>query len=139
MTVKLNQLVTFNAILFIALGIAFALYGPLMIAFFGILETEGSPVMYWYAASFARMLGAALFAAGFLLFALRRIQSDPALSGKSHGFVLALVISYGLGFIVALTQQVSIWGNAAGLITSGIFLVLLAGYGYFLIRSPQRP
>jgi hypothetical protein len=133
--VKLSQLLSINAILFIALGIAFALYGPLMIAMFGILESEGSPMMYWYAASFARLLGAALFGFGFILWALR---SQTGVS--QQGIKVALVISYALGFAVAITQQVSIWGTLAGWITSAVLLVLLLAYGYLLIKKPgERP
>ncbi len=127
---KLTQLLTINAILFIALGIAFALYGPLMIAMFGILESGGSPVIYWYAASFARLLGAALFGFGFILWAVRS-QTASA----QQGIKVALVISYALAFAVAITQQVSIWGTLAGWITSGVFLVLLVAYTYLLIKK----
>jgi len=128
--VKLSQLLSINAILFIALGIAFALYGPLMIAMFGILESEGTPMMYWYAASFARLLGAAFFGFGFVLWALR---SQTGVS--QQGIKVALVISYALGFAVAITQQLSIWGTLAGWITSAIFLILLLAYGYLLIKK----
>jgi hypothetical protein len=132
--VRFNQLITTNAILFIGLGIAFALYGPLMIAFYGILESEGSPLMYWFAASFARMLGAALFGFGFLLFALRR--STDSLDGeKRKGICLAMIIAYALGLVVALTQQVSIWGKWTGWLTAGLFLALLAGYAYFFVQK----
>lgn len=128
---KLTQLLSINAILFIGLGIAFALYGPLMIAMFGILESEGSPVMYWYAASFARLLGAALFGFGFVLWAVRR---QTASTPGRQGITVALVISYALGFAVAITQQVSIWGTIAGWVLSGFILVLLMAYIYLLIK-----
>jgi len=133
--VKFSQLLTANALIFIGLGIAFALYGPLMIALFGILETEGSPAIYWYAASFARLLGAALFGFGFVLLALRGQAASP--SGQ-RGLILALVISYALGLIVAITQQVSIWGTLAGWITTLLFVALLASYGYFLVRRADE-
>jgi hypothetical protein len=127
---KLTQLLAINAILFIGLGIAFALYGPLMIAMFGILEGEGSPMMYWYAASFARLLGAALFGFGFLLWAVRR---QPGSAPAQQGVKIALVIAYALSFVVAITQQVSVWGTIAGWITSGLFLALLVTYVYVLV------
>jgi len=128
--VKINVLLTLNAILFIGVGIAFALYGPLMITFFGILEVAGDSPMYWYAASFARFFGAAVFGFGFLLFALRGSAVEQ---GKGRGIVTALVISYLLAFIVAITQQVSIWGSVAGWITVALFLLLLVGYSSFLL------
>lgn len=128
---KLTQLLSINAILFIGLGIAFALYGPLMIAMFGIMEGEGSPMMYWYAASFARLLGAALFGFGFMLWAVRRL---PGSAPVQQGIKIALVIAYALSFFVAITQQVSIWGTIAGWITSGFLLALLIAYAYLLIK-----
>ena len=129
-----KQLITTNAILFIGLGIAFALYGPLMIAFFGILESDGSPVQYWYAASFARMLGAALFGFGFLLFALRRFN-QPVGGEVERGITLAMIIANALGLLVALTQQVSIWGTMMGWLAAGLFLALLTSYAYLFVRK----
>lgn len=132
---KLSHLLTFNAILFIGMGIAFALYGPLMIAMFGILNIEGDSLMYWYAASFARMFGAALFGFGFLFWAVRRSSIDMGEGGERRGILFAIVLAYLLGSIVAITQQVSIWGTLAGWVTVGLFLALLAGYSYFLVRQ----
>ena len=128
---KFTQLLAINAILFVGLGIAFALYGPLMIAMFGIMEGEGSPMMFWYAASFARLLGAALFGFGFLLWAVSR---QPGSAPGQQGIKIALVLAYALSFFVAITQQVSIWGTIAGWITSGLLLALLMAYIYLLIR-----
>jgi hypothetical protein len=45
------------------------------------------------------------------------------------------VISYALGLVVAITQQVSIWGTIAGWVTSGVLLALLAGYAFLLVRG----
>jgi len=129
---KLSQLFTVNAMVFIGLGIAFALYAPLMMAMFGIQESEGSSVMYWYTTSFARLLGAALFGFGFVLWALRHQTPSP---GVGTGVTLALTISYTLGFVVALTQQTSIWGTPFGWITAGVFLALSACYGYILVKK----
>jgi hypothetical protein len=38
---------------------------------------------------------------------------------------------------VSVTQQSSVWGTPAGWITSGLFILLSIGYGYFLatVRS----
>lgn len=133
---KLSSLLRINAILYVVSGIAFALYGPLMMAFFGILDTEGSAVIYWYAASFARMFGGALFGFGFLLWAV-----SGGLAGKQvpeearRKIVLALILSNFIALIIALTQQTSIWGTLAGWIMVVVFLALLGGYALTLIRN----
>jgi hypothetical protein len=81
-------------------------------------------------------MGAALFGSGFILFALRSQDSDQTISRKDRGLILALVISNALGFVVAITQQVSIWGRPAGWITCALFLALLAGYSFLLVKNP---
>lgn len=130
---KMSSLLRFNAILYVILGIAFALYGPLMMAFFGIMDTEGSARIYWYAASFARMFGASLFGFGFLIWA----ASGSLLENQviKRNIVLALILGNFIALIVALTQQVSIWGTLSGWLLVIFILVLLIGYGFMLIRN----
>jgi hypothetical protein len=137
---KLTHLLTINAILFIAFGIAFALYGPLMIAFFGVPEIPESNVqLYWNVASFARLFGAALFGFGFLIWAVRGLaasQSAPAEARR--GIVFALLLGNLMGAIVAITQQSSIWIRPAGWVATAIFALLTLGYGYFMVAGSRQ-
>jgi len=131
--VKLKNLLYANAILFIAAGIALALYSPLAINLFGILQQDGNATMYWHAVSFSRMYGAALFGYGFLVWALERVVAGEALGSPARrGILLGLVLANGMGLVVALTQQVSVWGTAAGWVTAGIYAAFTGGYAYFL-------
>lgn len=130
---NLKSLLYANAILFIAAGIALALYSPLAINLFGIMEQEGNAMMYWHAVSFSRMYGAALFGYGFLAWAFERtISARETGAPPRRGLLLGLTLANGMGMIVALTQQVSIWGTTAGWVTAGIYAVFTAGYAYFL-------
>jgi len=131
--VKLTHLITANAFIFLAGGIAFALYGPLMIAMFVVLETGGDAAIYWFVTSFARLFGAALFGFGFLLWAIRWLPDRAALTAQERrGVILALLLGNLLALVVALTQQASIWGTLAGWLAVGIFLLLAGAYAYFL-------
>ena len=127
---NLKTLLLINGLLFIALGIAFALYGPLMIDLYGILGAQGDTLLYWYSASFARMYGATLFGFGFVLWAASSIP-DISQKGSSarRAVLLAMILANGIGLFVSLTQQVSIWGNVTGWITTGLYAVLLLVYG----------
>jgi len=138
---KLTQLITFNAILAIAFGIAFGVYGPIMMAFFNVPDTPGGTVdLYWLVVSFARMYGAALFGFGFLLWAVRSIIAQPTLSSVSRrGIIFSLLLANAMGCFVALVQQSAFWLSAAGWVTVGIYLVLLAGYIYFLVKHNPEP
>jgi hypothetical protein len=134
---KLSALVTFNGILFIAFGIAFALYGPLMMAFFDVPELNIDSTTYWHLAAFGRMFGAALFGYGFLLLALRGAV-DELSAAKRRSIAMALLLGNLLATVVSLTQQSSIWYNAAGWATSGVFAVLTVGYGAFLVTGRSK-
>jgi hypothetical protein len=134
---KLTQLITINAILAIAFGIAFGIYGPIMMAFFNVPETPGGTVdLYWLVVSFARMYGAALFGFGFLLWAVRGLVAQPTMSSVSRrGIIFSLLLANAMGAFVAIVQQSAFWLSGAGWVTVGVYLLLLAGYIYFLVKQ----
>jgi hypothetical protein len=135
---KLTTIMTVNAFIWIALGIIFMLYAPVMLAFFNLPNipagnTQGTTLMYWNVAAFARLYGAALFTLGFLLWAVRGLLEAAAAPPESHrGIAFALLLGNGLAFIVALTQQSSVWLVPAGWVLVLIYLVITAAYGYAL-------
>ena len=134
---KTDKIILLNAILFIALGIGFALYGPLMIDAYGMLDfTDADGGIYWFTASFARLIGAALFGYGLLLWAIRDLPSSEALpAAKKRKVYLALLLGNILGLFVAITQQWQVWINLAGWVTTGLFAVFIIGYAYALART----
>ncbi len=131
---KLNHLLTANALVAIALGIAFTLYAPLMLVLFGVSEIPGDDVLlYWNVASFARLFGGTLFGAGLLLLALRGVVET--LSPQSRrGIISALLLASGIGLFVAATQQFAIWLAPAGWAAIALSLLFGLGYLYFLLR-----
>lgn len=135
---KLNLLVTINAVVLMAAGIAFAIYGPLMMAVFGLPDVLGiNPLDYWNVAAFARMYGAILFSLGLLLWALRSAVVDQELSTTTRrGIIFALLIGNFMATIVSLTQQWFPWQGIAGWIMTSVFALFLLGYSYFLIMAP---
>lgn len=131
---KINQLISVHALLLLGFGIAFALYGPMMLAFFTVPEQLGIDALtYWHVAAFARMFGAALFGCGLVLWALRPHISELS-STAQRGILFALLLANILALFVALTQQSSVWQTTAGWIASGIFALLTAGYAYTLAK-----
>jgi hypothetical protein len=127
--VSLKRWMFINALVFIAFGIAFVLYAPLVVSAFEILKTEGTSQMYWYSVSFARLYGAALFGFGFLIWAVSSLREALAPgSSARQSIAVAMLLANGLGVIVAITQQVSVWGALAGWITAGMYAILMGGY-----------
>lgn len=135
----LPRLITFNAILAMALGIGFALYGPLMLAFFGIGDIPSQEaLLYWNIAAFARLFGAGLFSVGLLLFALRTPLTKSELSGQSRrGVIFSLLLGNLLTTIVMLTQQASVWNAWAGWVLSAVFALLTLAYGFVMVRPAE--
>jgi hypothetical protein len=127
--VSLKRWMFINALVYIAFGIAFALYAPLVAGAFGILNVEGTSEMYWYSVSYARLYGAALFGFGFLLWAVSSLtESLTPGSSARRSVAVAMLLANGMGVIVALTQQVSVWGVTAGWISVAMYTILMSGY-----------
>jgi hypothetical protein len=134
---KLSQVLTVNAILFIAAGIGFTVYAPNVLAFFGVPELPGdSKELYWNIVSFARMFGAVLLACGLLLWGLRGAgQSNLEHHQAQRDLLFSLVFGFIIMTITALTQQSSVWGSLAGWIVTAVFAIFAAVYIYFLAKK----
>ena len=126
---SLNRWLFINALVFVAFGIAFSLYAPLVVSPFEILKAEGTSQMYWYSVSFARLYGAALFGFGFLTWAVSGLLAAvPAGASGRRSVAVAMLLANGIGVIVALTQQVTVWGAPAGWIMAAMYAILMGGY-----------
>jgi hypothetical protein len=129
---KSNTILNLNAIVFVALGIAFALYSPIMLAFLSVPEMGIDNLAYWYVASFARMFGAALFGLGFVIWGVAR--AGEALPADSRNAVLrALLLGNLVAAFVAVTQQSSIWLTPIGWALTGVFIVFTLLYLYLIL------
>lgn len=136
---KISQVLTINAVLFIAAGIGFTLYGPNFLAYFGVTELSGdNQVLYWNIAAFARMFGAILLSCGLLLWSLRGVAQDNLEKNQLlRDILFSLVFGFIIVTITALTQQASIWGSAAGWIVTAVFAFFTLMYGYFLAKRAE--
>ena len=135
---KLQHLISFNAFTFIIFGIAFGLYGPLMMALFSVSDLlQIDALEYWQVAAFARMLGGILLGFGLLLWAVRGILKQINQESR-NGIVFALFLSSLITVIISITQQSLIWQSIAGWISTGLFLFLTFAYGYFLFQMQKK-
>jgi hypothetical protein len=135
---KLNPVITLNAVLALAFGILFTLYGPVMMAFFGVAEIpEDNVLLYWHVASFARLFGAALFGFGMLLWALRSLLLRNAALQGQRGVLFSLLFTNGVAAIVAITQQFSIWLRPAGWGLVGLFGLFALAYAALLVLDHE--
>lgn len=135
---KLSRVINLNAILSIALGIAFGLYAPLVLAAFQIPDDRsGDSLLYWYAVSFARLYGAIMIGFGLLLFSIRPMIEKADNNQFKRGFLFTLVIGSIIGFITCLTQQAAVWQDPLGWVLVGYYLFFGGIYVYFIVKLPK--
>ena len=122
---KLKTLMIINAIVAIVFGVVFviipsqvySLYGPGIGDATGVLNYMG------------QLFGATLIGFGLLTWTAR----DAAESEARKAIVLALFVSDGIAFVVALIGQMNNVVNALGWSTVAIYFLLALGFGYFQI------
>lgn len=136
---KVSQIISINAVFAIALGIAFAVYAPLVMASFGIADTPSDDIiLYWNIASFMRLFGATLFGYGILLWSLRSLISKTDVSASTlRGVLFGLLLTNGLGLFVAISQQFAVWQSTAGWVLVVMYAVFVLLYGYLLLTMPR--
>lgn len=127
------SVMTINAIVFVALGIAFAVYGPMVMAFLSVPELNLDGVAYWHVTAFSRMFGAALFGYGFLIWWLAQRASTLPTEAMA-GAVRTLLLGNGIIAIAAITQQSQVWLVSAGWVLTGVFVLFTLVYIYLSIQ-----
>jgi hypothetical protein len=126
---KLNWIVSINAISFLIIGIAFGIYAPLVLNFFGVPDIPSEDLLlYWTTVSFARLYGATLFGFGIVLWALRSYL-EATLPESRRGVIFSLVLANIFAAFVAATQSASIWQTWTGWILMIMHLLFALSYG----------
>ena len=125
---KLNTLMVINAIVAAVFGIAFVLVPAQVIQLYGI--TVDAPLKY-----VGQLFGASLVGFAFLTWSARNATDSDA----RRAIVLALFVSDGVGFIVALIGQLAGVVNSLGWLNVAIYLILALGFGYFQFARPASP
>jgi hypothetical protein len=134
----MQRTISVNAVVWVALGIAFGLYGPLMLNLFGVPDVPSEDLLlYWNVAAFTRLYGAALFGLGLMLWAVRGFILKSSMEDR-RGILFSLVLANIMGAFVAATQSATIWQAAAGWILMAHYLVFALLYGVMLASRPAK-
>ena len=127
---KLKVLMVINAVLSAVFGIAFVLVPGRVISLY---DVQPNPPLEYV----GQLFGSALIAFAILTWLARNAPDSAA----RRAIVLALLVSFAVGFVVSLIGQLGGVVNALGWSTVVIYLVFTLGYGYFQFvkRSDQQP
>jgi len=135
---KITSVLSINAIIWLGLGIAFALFPYLMLNLFGIPNipenSEAGLALYNHILAFSRLYGAALITHRFLLYSVRTLAADDRLALETRrGILSALALGNIIAAAVAITEQFRNWFSPGGwlmilvpVVFAGIYIFLLA-------------
>jgi hypothetical protein len=114
---RLSTLLGINAVLALLFGLGFLIApGPMLSAY----GATPSPEL----AQMARFFGSGLLGYAILTWLARGITD----AGARRAIVLSLILSFGVGFVVAVWGQISGVVHALGWLTVALYLVFGLGY-----------
>jgi uncharacterized membrane protein len=118
---KLSTMMIINAVVAAFFGVAFLLVPSQAISLYGVEDASEILILI------LRLLAAAFIGFAVLTWLARNATDSDA----RKAIVFALLVSDGIGFIVALMGQLADVVNSLGWSTVAIYLLLALGWGYF--------
>ncbi len=123
---KLGNLFAVNAVIAGLFGLAFVFAPAQLLAQYGLAVDAGFGLV-------AQLFGAALIGYAILTWQVRKTADSDA----RRAIVLALFISDGVAFVLALMAQLKGLVNSLGWSTVAIYLLLALGFAYFHFAKPS--
>lgn len=124
---KLGNLFAVNAVIAGLFGFAFVFAPAQLLARYGLVVDAGFGLV-------AQLFGAALVGYAILTWLVRKVGDSEA----RRAIVLALFISDGVAFVLALMAQLKGLVNSLGWSTVAIYLLLALGFAYFHFAKPSE-
>ena len=124
---KLGNLFVVNAVIAGLFGLAFVFAPAQLLAQYGLVVDAGFGLV-------AQLFGAALVGYAILTWLVRKASDSDA----RRAIVLALFISDGVAFVLALMAQLKGLVNTLGWSTVAIYLLLALGFAYFHFAKPSE-
>jgi uncharacterized membrane protein YdcZ (DUF606 family) len=124
---KLGNLFAVNAVIAGLFGLAFVFAPAQLLARYGLAIDAAFGLV-------AQLFGAALIGYAILTWLCRTAGDSDA----RRAVVLALFVSNGAGFVLALIAQLKGLVNSLGWSTVAIYLLLAIGFAYFQFAKPSE-
>jgi len=124
---KLGNLFAVNAVIAGLFGLAFVFAPARLLAQYGLVVDAGFGLV-------AQLFGAALLGYAILTWLVRKVGDSEA----RRAIVLALFISDGVAFVLALMAQLKGLVDSLGWSTVAIYLLLALGFAYFHFAKPSE-
>ncbi|MBD3856363.1 MAG: hypothetical protein IFK92_07515 [Acidobacteria bacterium] len=124
---KLGNLFAVNTVIAGLFGLAFVFAPAQLLAQYGLVVDAGFGLV-------AQLFGAAMVGYAILTWLVRKVGDSEA----RRAIVLALFISDGVAFVLALMAQLKGLVNSLGWSTVAIYLLLALGFAYFHFAKPSE-
>jgi hypothetical protein len=122
---KFKHFVLLNSLVVFLFGAAFMIrpFGPSgMTALYGVVQNG------W---GVTGLLAVTLVGFGIVLSSVAYTVPE----GRQQFVTVALLLANLLAFAISLAQQQAIWNTRMGLVTAGVYLVFVLGYGYLVVKG----
>ncbi len=119
---KLRTWMSAKAVICFVFGLGFIVIPGTLLSFYAIAAAPGGIFM-------TRLLGASFIVIAFLLWSARYTTEVTT----KLGVAMAVFVGDAAGFVIALIAQMSGAANVLGWSTVLLYLILAAGFGYFLL------
>jgi hypothetical protein len=117
---KLNMFMAIVAVVAGLFGLGFVFIPEQVMSYYGTAPVASTNYM-------AQLLGAALLGFAIILWLCKDAEDSPA----RQAILLGLFVAEGVGFVIALINQLGGGINALGWSTVIIYLLFALGFGYF--------
>ena len=121
---KFKHFVLLNSLVLFFFGAAFMIRPFNMVALYGV-EQSSSGV--------TGLLSVMLIGFGITLSSIAYTVPEA----RQRLVTIALLLSNLLAFAVSLAQQQAVWNTGMGWITAGVYLALVLGYWYLVVKIPS--
>lgn len=117
-----KHFVLLNSLFLFLFGAAFILRPSDMMALYGAVQSG------W---GVTGLLAVTLIGFGMVLSSIAFTVPDE----RQQPVTVALLLANLLAFVLSLAQQQAIWNTRMGWVTVGVYLVLVFGYGYLMVKG----
>jgi hypothetical protein len=120
--VKFKHFVLLNSLVLFLFGAAFSIRPFDMVALYGVVQNS------W---GVTGLLSVTLVGFGIVLSSIAYTVPED----RQKPVTVALLLANLLAFAISAAQQQAIWNTRMGLVTAGVYLVFVLGYGYLLVKG----
>jgi hypothetical protein len=137
---KTTNVISLNAIVWLAFGVAYGLFPYIMMNLYSIPDipenSQAGLLLYNNILAFARIFGATMMVLGLLTYSVRTLPANPDFPVEiRRGIISALLFGNAILLFIGITEQFRNWLSIGGWLNTLVPAIFFALYIYLLATS----